>query len=142
MSVLTLVRHAQASFFAADYDQLSDLGQEQARRLGNYWVESGRLFDEVYCGPRARQRHTAELVGECYGQAGLPWPEVAVLEELDEYDFLNILRRLAPELAQQDRDFGGLFQRFRESDANGDRESSFQRMFEALMMHWLSAPSV
>ena len=142
MSFLTLVRHAQASFFAADYDQLSDLGQEQARRLGMYFVEQGRVFDEIYCGPRARQRHTAELVGNYYNQAGLAWPAPVVLDDLDEYDFINILRRLAPELARQDRDFGGLLERFQQSDANGDRESSFQRMFEPLMIHWLTVPSV
>lgn len=142
MSFLTLVRHAQASFFAADYDQLSGLGQEQARRLGKHWVERGFAFDEIYAGPRARQQHTAELVGDCYRQAGLPWPDPVLLADLDEYDFMNILRRLAPELARQDRDFGGLLERFQASAANGDRESSFQRMFEAVMVHWLTAPSV
>ncbi len=31
MSELYLVRHAQASFGAANYDQLSDLGHQQSR---------------------------------------------------------------------------------------------------------------
>ena len=34
MSSVILVRHGQASFGKADYDQLSDLGYEQARHLG------------------------------------------------------------------------------------------------------------
>ena len=38
MSVLTLVRHGQASFFAADYDRLSPAGEGQARHLGDYWA--------------------------------------------------------------------------------------------------------
>jgi len=70
MSVLTLVRHAQASFHAADYDALSPLGREQARLLGEYWARRGIDFDEVYCGPRVRQRHTAEIVGAAVTQAG------------------------------------------------------------------------
>ena len=58
MSTLTLVRHAQASLFADDYDQLSDVGRQQARLLGEFWACRGTDFDEVYCGPRARQRQT------------------------------------------------------------------------------------
>ena len=34
MSRLILVRHAQASFFSKDYDQLSPLGEVQAAALG------------------------------------------------------------------------------------------------------------
>jgi broad specificity phosphatase PhoE len=34
MGTLHLVRHGQASFGAADYDQLSDLGARQCRELG------------------------------------------------------------------------------------------------------------
>ena len=36
MSELYLVRHAQASFGAANYDQLSDLGHQQSRWLGDH----------------------------------------------------------------------------------------------------------
>ena len=38
---LLLVRHGQASFGAADYDQLSDRGVEQSRRLGQWLVDGG-----------------------------------------------------------------------------------------------------
>ena len=63
VSVLTLVRHAQASFFPEDYDRLSPLGEQQARLLGEFWVRQGMRFDEVYSGPRLRQRQTAEMAG-------------------------------------------------------------------------------
>jgi broad specificity phosphatase PhoE len=39
MGQLLLVRHGQASFGADDYDQLSDLGQKQSIRLGEYWQQ-------------------------------------------------------------------------------------------------------
>jgi broad specificity phosphatase PhoE len=84
MSSLTLVRHGQASFFAEDYDQLSALGHAQAGLLGDHWVRRRLGFDEVYVGPRTRQRQTAEAVGERYRQSGLPWPEPVLLPELDE----------------------------------------------------------
>src|SRR3954469_11144304 len=75
MSVLTLVRHAQASFHADDYDELSALGREQARLLGEFWARRRADFDAVYCGPRVRQRHTAEIAGAAFAEAGRTWPE-------------------------------------------------------------------
>ena len=96
MSVLTLVRHGQASFFADDYDRLSEVGEQQARLLGEYWARQQIRFDEVYTGPRQRQQRTAELTGAAYRQAGLPWPEPVVLADLDEYDLAGIAQQLAP----------------------------------------------
>ena len=40
MSRIVLVRHGQASFWAAEYDQLSPLGIEQSRLLGEHWGAS------------------------------------------------------------------------------------------------------
>src|SRR5438477_487415 len=61
MSILTLVRHGQASFFDANYDQLSPLGERQMRVLGEYWARRGIGFDEIFFGPRVRQQRSAEL---------------------------------------------------------------------------------
>ena len=36
MAHIHLIRHGQASFGAADYDQLSDLGHRQSVRLGEH----------------------------------------------------------------------------------------------------------
>src|SRR5206468_11078336 len=102
MGVLTLVRHAQASLFADDYDELSPLGRKQARLLGEFWARRQIDFDEVYCGPRARQQHTAEIAGSACTQAGRVWPEPVVLAELDEYDLGSLLRNLAPDLSRHD----------------------------------------
>ena len=41
LAELTLVRHGQASFGAANYDQLSDLGMQQSRWLGEYFAAIG-----------------------------------------------------------------------------------------------------
>ena len=135
MSVLTLVRHAQASLFAANYDELSDLGREQSRLLGQYWARQID-FDEVYCGPRLRQQQTAEIVGAVYSQAGRRWPEPVVLPELDEYDFASLLRHLAPVLSDQDAAFAELLARHRRDESGPDRSRNFQKMFEALTLYW------
>jgi broad specificity phosphatase PhoE len=134
-----MVRHGQASFFADDYDNLSALGREQARLLGVYWARCGRTFDEVYCGPRARQRQTAELAGAACREAGVAWPEITVLPELDEYDLNGILYHLAPELARQNAAFAELIESCRQGGEEDERVRRFQKMFEVLMLHWMEA---
>jgi broad specificity phosphatase PhoE len=141
MSVLTLVRHGQASLFADNYDELSALGRQQARLLGEYWGRRRIDFDEVFCGPRARQRQTADIVGTACAQAGRPWPEPVVLAELDEYDLGGLLHTLAPDLSRQDPAFAELVACYRRDEAGPDRERSFRRVFEALTMHWATTPS-
>jgi broad specificity phosphatase PhoE len=100
MSRLILVRHAQASFGSADYDQLSPVGEEQARRLGAHWAGLGSVVDQVFIGPRLRHRRTAELVGAAFSQAGLPWPEAVSLPELDEYAGLDVFQAGLPQLTK------------------------------------------
>ncbi|MEQ1831310.1 MAG: phosphoglycerate mutase family protein, partial [Pirellula sp.] len=105
MSSMTLIRHGQASFFAADYDRLSSLGEEQSRSLGRYWADRGCRFDQVYAGPRLRQQQTAQLIGESFRQAGIDWPDPIVLSELDEYDLKGLKEHLAPALIDRDSNF-------------------------------------
>jgi broad specificity phosphatase PhoE len=140
MSVLTLVRHAQASFFADNYDELSALGRKQARLLGEFLVRRQIDFGEVYCGPRVRQRQTAEIVGSTCAQAGRTWLDPVVLAELDEYDLGGLLHKFAPDLSRQDAAFAELLARYRRDEDGPDRVRSFWKMFEALTMHWATTP--
>jgi len=139
MSTLTLVRHAQASFFADEYDQLSAVGQQQARLLGEYWVRCKLQFDEVYVGPRQRHQQTAAAVTAVFQEAGLSYQEPVVVDELDEYDLSGILTCLAPNLAHNNREFAALMERQRHGATPEEQARNFQRMFEPLMLHWLSA---
>jgi broad specificity phosphatase PhoE len=142
MSSLTLVRHGQASFFADDYDRLSALGQTQAQLLGEYWAHRGVSFDEVYSGPRTRQRQTADLAGARCAAAGLPWPEPVVLAELDEFDLDGLRDRLVPELARESAAFAELVDGFRRSAGGPEHARNFQRVFEALTVHWLTVADI
>ena len=60
MGQVYLVRHGQASFGAADYDQLSPTGVEQARVLGRWFAQCGHRFTRVATGSLKRHRQTAE----------------------------------------------------------------------------------
>ena len=68
MGTLYLVRHGQASFGADDYDQLSELGQRQSRRLGAYFQERGLTFEAVITGSLKRQQQTWRGIAQGMGQ--------------------------------------------------------------------------
>lgn len=92
MGTLYLVRHGQASFGAADYDQLSPLGREQSQRLGAWFRARGMRFDVVFTG--TLRRHAQTLAGI---EAGLQARHTAqALPGLDEYDSEAVVRAVHP----------------------------------------------
>ncbi|MCZ8293565.1 MAG: histidine phosphatase family protein [Hylemonella sp.] len=92
MGTLYLVRHGQASFGAADYDQLSDLGRKQSERLGQYWRERGIRFDAVLTG--TLRRHAQTWAGIAQGAAYAN--EVQALAGLNEYDSEAVIATIHP----------------------------------------------
>ncbi|MFY2763058.1 histidine phosphatase family protein [Arenimonas sp. MALMAid1274] len=83
---LLLVRHGQASYGAADYDNLSERGQLQSRRLGEWLARGGHRFQAVVVGGMRRHRQTAEGVAAAFAAAGLPLPEPVADEGFAEFD--------------------------------------------------------
>jgi broad specificity phosphatase PhoE len=59
MAAIYLIRHGQASFGKADYDQLSEKGIEQSRLLGKFW-QSMSVPDNIYSGDLLRHGQTLE----------------------------------------------------------------------------------
>ncbi|MEJ8836490.1 histidine phosphatase family protein [Ramlibacter sp. AN1133] len=92
MGTLYLVRHGQASFGAADYDQLSELGQRQSRRLGEYFAQRGVHFDGLIAGTLRRHKQTLAGILEGMNRAGehLAW------EGLNEYDSQALIATVHP----------------------------------------------
>ncbi|TXI24816.1 MAG: histidine phosphatase family protein [Roseateles sp.] len=109
MGSLYLVRHGQASFGAADYDQLSPRGAEQCRRLGAYWREHGQPFDAVFTGTLRRHAQSLDGIREGLGQA-LP---ALALPGLNEYDSEAVVRAIHPEPLAPPRDAEAVKQHFR-----------------------------
>jgi broad specificity phosphatase PhoE len=92
MGTLYLVRHGQASFGAADYDQLSDLGMRQCRELGRWFRERGVMFEAVMRGTLRRHEQSLSALTEGHGElpAALSWPG------LNEYDGEALVRAAHP----------------------------------------------
>ncbi|MCI2399831.1 histidine phosphatase family protein [Aliiroseovarius subalbicans] len=84
MSQITLIRHGQANTTATDeqsYDNLSDLGRQQTRWLGEYMRAHGEEFDRVYAGSLNRQQQSAQEWGAA---------EIITDERLNEFSFYEI----------------------------------------------------
>ncbi|GAA1938244.1 histidine phosphatase family protein [Nocardioides hwasunensis] len=118
MSSILLVRHGQASFGAADYDELSPTGHEQARVLGAALASRGVAPDVVVAGGMKRHSQTATGVLD-----GSGWTtEVAVDAGWDEFDHVQVL-------AVHDRP----------TSVEGETgRVAFQRWFEEATLSWTS----
>ena len=88
MSLLLLVRHGQASWGAADYDDLSPLGVEQGRLLGAHLAGLGLTPTRAWVGGMRRHAQTAEATIDAAG-----W-DVPVVEDpaWAEFDHVDLLR--------------------------------------------------
>ena len=92
MGTLYLVRHGQASFGAAEYDQLSDLGQRQCQRLGEYFRARGQVFEAVITGTLKRHRQSYAAIA-----AGLRSDTPALeMPGLNEYDSEAVIATVHP----------------------------------------------
>ena len=92
MGKLYLVRHGQASFGAADYDNLSDLGHKQSVRLGEYFASKGTRFDAVLTGTLKRHAQTYAGIAQGAGMDLQPtlWPG------LNEYEADAVIAAIHP----------------------------------------------
>nr|WP_315849434.1 histidine phosphatase family protein [uncultured Rhodoferax sp.] len=92
MGNLYLVRHGQASFGAADYDNLSELGHRQSVRLGEYFAHKSLQFEAVMVGTLRRHAQTWAGIAKGAGLAheALEWPG------LNEYDSAAVVQAIHP----------------------------------------------
>ncbi len=96
MGTLYLVRHGQASFGAADYDQLSELGARQCRALGAYFAERRVPFAAVLRGTLKRHAQSLDAFAEGYAASALPLPAALDWPGLNEYDSDALIRSVHP----------------------------------------------
>ena len=89
MPTIYLIRHGKASPEAADYDELSPTGYEQARLLGAELKRRGLPVGPVVSGSLRRQRQTADAA---LAEAGIDIAPT-VDERWNEYDHLHLLGR-------------------------------------------------
>lgn len=128
MASIYLMRHGQASFASDDYDQLSDLGIEQARLNGRLLAEQGRSPSRVIHGDLRRQRQSVQALLEGLEQGGCEdLPVTASVTAWNEFNHTDIIAMHAQEA-------GDLRQLVMQSE---DKEATFATYFVAAMRRWV-----
>ena len=104
MSFIYLIRHAQAGS-RDNYDVLSEVGQEQARLLGEHLCQQGIELGAVYTGGMRRQRHTAEIACRAMASRGVAVPDVTTDERWNEFSLISVYRAIAQRMTEENADF-------------------------------------
>ncbi len=126
MAAILLVRHGQAAFEAADYDQLSARGEEQAQRLGRAWRAKGWRLQTWYSGALQRQTATLQHLRQAYGEVA---GESIVDRRFDEFDHAQLLRAVQP-------CWDDVPARQRWLAAQAQPRQAFQRLFASAFARW------
>jgi len=129
MATIYLIRHGQASFGAADYDKLSELGCRQAQVAGEYLRDGDITFDAVYSGDLLRQRETARLAvasqpGEVTHHIDPRFNEIQNDEQL---------KYLLPEVVKSNPAIQALVERGLSSSKD------YQKVIDAVFNYWVSS---
>ena len=130
MGQIYLVRHGQASFGAANYDQLSPLGFEQARLLGQWFANSRQIFQRVVCGGMLRHRQTADSCLSELPKALLADTEWLTDPGFAEFDHVEVLVKHCPEFSSPEE-----FKAY--AARQPDPKYAFENIFVAAMLRWM-----
>ncbi len=131
MTTFYLIRHGQASFGAAHYDQLSELGRRQCTLLGEWWRNAGLPVHGIMVGAMQRHRQSAAAFWHGYGApAELGSDHWQVDRGLNEFDHEQVLYAAFPELA----DPAALATMLAKSD---NPKATFQQLFEQGLARWM-----
>jgi len=130
MGQIYLVRHGQASFGSSNYDQLSELGVEQSRLLGEWFANSRQTFDRVVTGSLKRHRQTADTCLAMLPKAHLAHTDWLTDPGFDEYDHHEVLVRHRPDFEDPAE-----VKRFLAADPKA--KYAFQEIFQVAMSRWM-----
>lgn len=131
MSTISLIRHGQASFGKADYDQLTELGVRQGQQLGHWFNECQNKLDHVVIGALKRHRQTAAACLETLQPALAPAADWHVDAGFNEYDHIEMLHRQEPRFADP------AFVKALFVDSDNPRQA-FQALFVQAFERWVS----
>lgn len=141
MGEVYFIRHGQASYGAANYDKLSDLGHQQSEWLGAHLARSVGGFDRVIHGSLRRHRETLAGIEKSVGNSN------AIEDErLNEMSYFMMERvfteKHGTEVPREPEDLARHFVRvmkaWEEGEIPDEPESytSFQtRVLQSLMEH-------
>lgn len=128
MGAIYLLRHGQASFGANNYDQLSAMGHQQARVLGEALKARGVTPDRLVSG--TMQRHQETAAGALAGLALDAGTPLALHAGVNEFDHENVIEVAEPRYADK-------VAMMAEMAATGDPRRAFQKFFQDAVSRWV-----
>ena len=128
MASLYLIRHGQASFGSANYDQLSPLGQRQADVSGRFFANVGMQFAQAVSGDLSRQRETGERILASQAEPAT----LRVDPRLNEVDNEGQIAALLPMLCERDAAFAERVK------AGRSDSKQYQKVIQAVFNAWVS----
>ncbi len=127
MAAIYLIRHGQASFGKADYDQLSAAGIKQSKILGEYW-QSKSIPCKAYSGDLLRHGQTLEHFMESFQNKQIPVVLHSGFNEFDHVDILTCYNTRWHNFSEMSADF-------RKSK---EPNKFFQKEFSMALNRWMS----
>ena len=123
MARLYLVRHAQASFGAEDYDKLSELGLKQSTYIPAHFSDDPTVSRVLYRGDMLRHKETAD-----YSFTGL----IPVINAgLNEFDHLDVLAVHQPAIHDKEKMTGIIM-------SQKDPRQFLENEFQTAMLKWMN----
>jgi broad specificity phosphatase PhoE len=91
MGKLHIVRHAQASLFSRNYDNLSTIGIRQSELLGAYFQSIDYRPDKIFLGPHQRHSQTLHCASTNWNLMGT---EIVISDTLNEHEGPKVVNEL------------------------------------------------
>ena len=131
MASIYLVRHGQASFGKADYDQLSERGYLQSEQVGKFLSERNIHRCHVVYGTMKRHQQTMTGAEKYWQNSGQSWCS----SDFDEFDSEGVIAAAFPEFGDPQQRNQWL-KTIRNHGENPNK--SFQSLFVQAIDRWTS----
>jgi broad specificity phosphatase PhoE len=130
MGAIYFLRHGQASFGSNNYDQLSAVGHQQAKVLGQALKARGVKPDVLISGTMQRHLETATGALSQMSEMGIEAP-LQQLAGVNEFDHENVIEVAEPRYADKLVMMGDMA-------ASGDPRRTFQKFFQDAVARWVA----
>ena len=129
MTIITLVRHGQASFGESNYDKLTELGLKQGQIVGEALKERNLDPHEtaIYYGSQLRHKETMEEALKVWSYDG----NMKILEGVREFDHEDIIFKGHPNFASKALLGAKLL-------ASKDKKKTLEELFFEALKRWFS----
>jgi broad specificity phosphatase PhoE len=131
MGALYFLRHGQASFGSNNYDQLSPMGHQQAKVLGQALKARGVRPDVLISGTMKRHLETASGVLAEMGLGASLGDTLLQHAGVNEFDHENVIEVAEPRYVDKLAMMGDMA-------ASGDPRRAFQTFFKDAVARWVA----